>query len=67
MDCSQSNDLTKKFTACLWTNNGDKNQRFIITRRDNQSDYFIVRNVLTGTVLQVKDSKINNGAKIVFA
>jgi len=38
LDCSQNNDTTKKFTACLWKYNGDPNQRFRATKLPN--DYY---------------------------
>lgn len=63
LDCSQSNDPSKKFTACLWKYNGDPNQKFKINKLDN--DYYEILES-SGKVLQVKDSKLNNGAKIVF-
>ena len=66
LDCSQSNDPTKKLSACLWKNTGDQNQKFQISKRDNNSDFYIIRTQGTNKVMQIKDSKINNGAKIVF-
>ncbi len=35
LDCSQSDDPVKNFTACLWKYTGDANQKFIINRLPN--------------------------------
>lgn len=63
LDCSQNNDPTKKFTACLWKYSGDPNQKFKVNKLPN--DFYEIFEQ-SGKVLQVKDSKVNNGAKIVF-
>lgn len=35
LDCSQSNDPSKKSNACLWKYTGDQNQKFYLNRLPN--------------------------------
>lgn len=35
LDCSQSNDPSKKFNACLWKSTGDLNQKFYLNKLPN--------------------------------
>ena len=65
LDNSQNNDVNKKFTACLWKNTGDHNQKFRIIQQGN-SEYYVIENPSTKKFMQIKNSKINNGAKVVF-
>ncbi len=64
LDCSMNEDPSKKYTCCLWKFNGNPNQKFKINKLHD--DYYEIVETFSSRVMQVKNSKINNGAKIVF-
>lgn len=64
LDCSLSEDPARKYTGCLWRFTGDKNQKFLVNKIHD--DFYEIVESFSGRVMQVKNSKINNGAKIVF-
>lgn len=64
LDCSQNDDLNKKYSACLWKRSNDLNQKFKVFR--HHDNFYEIVELKSNQVMQVKDSKINNGARIIF-
>lgn len=64
LDRSQYPDPIKKDTAVIYGNNNSVNQKFNIV--NVTEDRYIISSPMDNYVLQVQNSKINNGARVFF-